>query len=211
MFELFAYFGKKQRDPTKRPTRQINILFNQTEHCSYFDKLAFGKKMRFEKMANTTIPLVILTWLRQLQEHVFKLPDHNLQADWSDLGQYFTQPLSKSVSKGVNHVHLSNATSPVVYRMTSFDNIIPRKKGKGTNKVVRSLSKWADRILCRNNEYGNDIVTQSIKEGETSIRKDYAMKKRTILNGLFRRRLNKKMKSKQSPRNHKNKNLKNNC
>ena len=178
LFELFAYFGEKQRDPEKRPTTQINIFFNKTEHCSYFDKLAFGKKMRFEKMANTTISLVIL--LRQLQEHVFKLADQNSQADWSDLGRYFTQPLNKAVSKGVNHVHLSNATSPAVNRMTSFDNIIPRKKGKGTNKVVRFLSKWADKILCRNNEYVDDIVTQSIKEGETSIRKNYAMKKRVI-------------------------------
>ena len=177
LFELFAYFGEKQRDPEKRPTTQINILFNKTEHCSYFDKLAFGKKMRFEKMSNTIIPLVILTWLRQLQEHFFLKTDHSKQADWSDLGRYFAQPQSKQVSKGMNHVHLSNATSPAVNRMTSFDNIIPRKKGKGTNKVVRSLCEWADRILCRNNEYVNDIVTQSIKEGETSIRKNYAMKK----------------------------------
>jgi hypothetical protein len=182
LFELFAYFGEKQRDPTKRPTTQLNILFENTEHCSYFDKLPFGKKMRFEKMANTTIPLVILTWLRQLQEHVFKLPDHSSQADWSDLGRYFTQPLNKAVSKGVNHVHLSNATSPVVHRMKSFDNIKPKKKGKGTDKVVRSLSEWADRILCRNNEYVEDIVTQSIKEGETSIRKNYAMKKKENFN-----------------------------
>ena len=166
LYELFAYFGEKTWDSEKRPTTQINILFDQTEHCSYFEKLGFGKKMRFEKMSNTIIPLVILTWLRQLQEHVFKLANQNSQADWSDLGRYFTQPLNKAVSKGVNHVHLSNATSPAVNRMTSFDNIIPRKKGKGTNKVVRFLSKWADKILCRNNEYVEDIVTQSIKEGE---------------------------------------------
>jgi hypothetical protein len=62
--------------------------------------------------------------------------------------------------------------------MKSFDDIKPKKKGKGTDKVVRSLCEWADRILCRNNEYVDDIVTQSIKEGETSIRKNYAMKKK---------------------------------
>jgi len=134
--------------------------------------------MRFEKMSNTIIPLVILTWLRQLQEHFFKLSDISSQADWSDLGRYFAQPQSKQVSKGVNHVHLSSATTQVVNRMKSFDDIKPKKKGKGTDKVVRSLCEWADRILCRNNEYVDDIVTQSIKEGETSIRKNYAMKKK---------------------------------
>ena len=167
LYELFAYFGEKTRDSEKRPTTQINILFDQTEHCSYFKKLGFGKKMRFEKMANTTISLVIL--LRQLQEHVFKLADQNSQADWSDLGRYFAQPQSKQVSKGMNHVHLSSATTQVVNRMKSFDDIKLKKKGKGTDKVVRSLCEWADRILCRNNEYVDDIVTQSIKEGETSI------------------------------------------
>jgi hypothetical protein len=178
LYELFAYFGEKKRDSEKRPTTQINILFDQTEHCSYFSKLGFGKKMRFEKMSNTIIPLVILTWLRQLQEHFFKLSDISSQADWSDLGRYFAQPQSKQVSKGVNHVHLSSATTQVVNRMKSFDDIKPKKKGKGTDKVVRSLCEWADRILCRNNEYVDDIVTQSIKEGETSIRKNYAMKKK---------------------------------
>ena len=167
--------------------------------------------MKFEKMPNTVIPLVILTWLRQLQEHVFKLPDQSSQADWSDLGRYVAQPQSKQVSKGVNIVHLSSATTQVVNRMKSFDDIKPKKKGKGTDKVVRSLCEWADRILCRNNEYVDDIVTQSIKEGETSIRKNYAMKKRMILNGMFRGRLNKKMKSKSSPRKNRNKSLKNNC
>lgn len=178
LFELFAYFGEKKRDSTKKPATQLTILFDKTEHCSYFEKLPFGKKNRFEKMDNTTIPLVILTWLRQLQEHVFKLPGSSSQADWSDLGRYFAQPPSKSVSKGVNHVHLSNANSPGVHKMKSFDDIKPKKKGKGTDKVVRSLFEWADRILSRDNKYVEDIVTHSIKDGETSIRKNYAMKKK---------------------------------
>ena len=62
--------------------------------------------------------------------------------------------------------------------MKTFDDIKPKKKGKGTDKVVRSLCEWADRILCRNNEYVEDIVTQSIEEEKTSIRKNYAMKRR---------------------------------
>ncbi len=72
LFELFSYFGKKQWDPSKSPTRLLDILFENTEHSSYFGKLPFGKRTKFEKMANTTIPLVILTWLHQLQEHFFR-------------------------------------------------------------------------------------------------------------------------------------------
>ncbi len=72
-------------------------------------------------------------FVRQLQEHVFKLPDHSSQADWSDLGRYYAQPTSKAVKKGVNHVHMANATSTVVHNMKSFGNIKPKKKGKGTD------------------------------------------------------------------------------
>ena len=86
LFELFSYFGKKQRDPSKSPTRLLNILFKNTEHSSYFGKLPFGKRTKFEKMANTTIPLVILTWLRQLQEHFFEQPENSPHIDWNDSG-----------------------------------------------------------------------------------------------------------------------------
>jgi len=178
LYQLFAYFGEKQRDPTNKPTTQMTILFDKTDHCAYFEKLGFGKKTRFEKMSNTILPLVILTWLRQLQEHVYKLPDHSSQTDWCDMGRYFTQPPNKAVSKGVNHVHLSKARSPAVQKMKSFEDVIPKKTGKGTEKVIRSLLKWADMILFRENEYVKDIVTHSFKEGETSIRNKYAMKKK---------------------------------
>ncbi len=50
LYKLFSYFGNKKRDSSKSPTRL---------------------RTKFEKMANTTIPLVILTWLRQLQEPFF--------------------------------------------------------------------------------------------------------------------------------------------
>jgi len=39
------------------------LVFKGTEHCSFFEKLPFGRRIKFEKMIITTIPLVILTWL----------------------------------------------------------------------------------------------------------------------------------------------------
>ena len=176
--ELFVYFGEKTRDPLKKPNDQINTLFEKTEHCSYFGKYGLGKKTRFEKMANTIIPLVILTWLRQLQEHFFLKTDHSKQADWSDLGRYISQPANKQVNKGMNHVHLTSVTK-VVHRMKSFHDIEPKKKGKGANKVVRSLLEWADMILCRDNNYVDEIVAQSLqKQGDTTSRKKYSMQQK---------------------------------
>jgi len=61
VFNLFSYFGDKQRDSSKKEEaeRLLQILFNKTEHSSYFGKLPFGKKTKFLKMENTTILLDI--------------------------------------------------------------------------------------------------------------------------------------------------------
>ncbi len=112
----------------KSPTRLLNIFFENTEHCSYFGKLPFGKKTKFEKMANTTIPLVILTWLHKLQEHFFKQPENNAQIDWNDSGRYCNVPVKFAVSKGVNHVHMSKANNKNAVKIESFDSIKPNKK-----------------------------------------------------------------------------------
>ena len=49
LYERFSYFDKKHRDSSKKLTRLLDILFKKTEHCSYFEKLPFGKKTKFEK------------------------------------------------------------------------------------------------------------------------------------------------------------------
>jgi hypothetical protein len=71
---------------------------------------------------------------------------------------------------------MSKARSQAVQRMKSFDDVIPKKTGKGTEKVIRSLLEWADMILFRKNV--EDMVPHSIKEGGTSIRNNYAMKQK---------------------------------
>jgi hypothetical protein len=63
--------------------------------------------------------------------------------------------------------------------MKSFHDIEPKKKGKGANKVVRSLLEWADMILCRDNNYVDEIVAQSLqKQGDTTSRKKYSMQQK---------------------------------
>jgi hypothetical protein len=137
LYQLFSYFGEKQRDPSKSPTHLLTVLFERTEHCSYFRKLPFGKRTKFEKMANTTIPLVILTWLRQLQEHFFKQPENNPQINWNDSGRYCNVPVKFAVSKGVNYVHMTKTNNKNAFKIESFDSIKPNKKS--SKKVVKSL------------------------------------------------------------------------
>ncbi len=110
-------------------------------------------------MANTTIPLVILTWLCQLQEHFFEQPENKSQIDWNDSGKYCNIPVKFAVSKSVNHVHMSKANNKNSTKIESFDSIKPDKKN--SKKVVKSLFEWAERILYRESVYVQDI-TKSI-------------------------------------------------
>jgi hypothetical protein len=67
LFNLFSYLGDKQWDPSKKEHAEelLTILFDKTLHNGYFGKLSFGSKDKFAKITNTTLPLVMLTWLRQ--------------------------------------------------------------------------------------------------------------------------------------------------
>jgi hypothetical protein len=59
--------GNKKWDTNKEEADCVlTILFQKTQHNSYLTKLPFGSKANFEKMPNTILPLVVLTWLRQL-------------------------------------------------------------------------------------------------------------------------------------------------
>lgn len=111
LFNLFSYFGEKQRDSSKKDEaeRLLEILFNKTEHNSYFGKLPFGKKTKFLKMESTTIPLVILTWLRQLQEHFYRQPTLSKSNDWSDHGRYCNATQKLAVKKSVNNIYMAKA------------------------------------------------------------------------------------------------------
>jgi hypothetical protein len=90
LFTLMSYFWKKQQDSSKKEEadRLLQILFNKTEYSRYVGKLPFGKKTKFLKMKNTTTPLVILTWLQQLEEHFYQQPTKSKIIDWNDNGRY---------------------------------------------------------------------------------------------------------------------------
>ena len=66
----------------KEPAEELlTILFDKTLHNGYFGKLPFGSKDKFVKTTNTTLPLVVLTWLRQLEEYFYKIGDTNESRD----------------------------------------------------------------------------------------------------------------------------------
>ncbi len=116
----------------------MTILFSKTLHNSYFTKLPFGSKANFEKMPNALLPLIILTWLRQLQEYFFEINDSKEAADWNKYGKYCAVRASQ-VDKDfpLDSVHMMKANSSGNVKVESFEYIKP---DKANNKlVIKSL------------------------------------------------------------------------
>ncbi len=121
----------------------LTILFDKTPHNGYFGKLPIGSKDKFAKMTNTTLPLFVLMWLRQLEEYFYKIGDTNESRDWNAHVKYC--PVK------ARNIHMIKANSTAVTKITSVQWIKPDIKNN--KKVVKYLEEWAAKILCRDNNY----------------------------------------------------------
>jgi hypothetical protein len=114
----------------KKNTEHIlTILFDRTLHNRYFAKLPFGSRDIFAKMTNTTLALVILMWLRQLQEYFYKIGDANENGDWNVHGKYCPVK-AKHVSREfpLDNMYMIKANSTAVTKITSVQLITPNNK-----------------------------------------------------------------------------------
>jgi hypothetical protein len=73
-------------------------LFNKTLHVGHWSKVQFGTVKKFAARHNNTLTLVVLTWLRQLQQYFFDTA-LNKNGGWSKMGKYCgmaTNPLKNT-------------------------------------------------------------------------------------------------------------------
>ncbi len=153
----------------------LTILFHKTLHSGYFAKLPFGSKEKFEKMHNTILPLVVLTWLHQLQEHFYEIGDNKESGDWNVHGKYCAVS-ANNVSKDflLDNVHMTKANSTSLVKVDSVTYIKPN--GKPHKTVVKSLEEWVAKTLCQDNDY-----VQNIAKSDDKTKKRF---KRTEKHGL---------------------------
>ncbi len=122
LFNLFSYLGNKQRDPSKEEQAEchLTILFDRTLHNGYFAKLPLGSRDKFAKITNITLPLVVLTWLCQLQEYFYKIGDTNEDGDWNTHGKY-APVKARHVTREfpLDNMHMMKANSTAVAKITS--------------------------------------------------------------------------------------------
>jgi hypothetical protein len=78
LHKTFSYLTDKKLPQNKEDAMKVlDILFTKTEHNSYFTKIDFGSRKRILQSDNPTLYLVVLTWLRQLQQCFYEYNDVN--------------------------------------------------------------------------------------------------------------------------------------
>jgi hypothetical protein len=94
LFTTFIYLSNRTNNEHKiKATKMLDLLFDKTDHCSYFGKLNLGSKKKFKTLNNSSLYLLILTWLRQLQQYFYSFEGRgDSVGDWNKYGKYYGTP-----------------------------------------------------------------------------------------------------------------------
>jgi len=142
---LFKYFSNTQDDEHKNAAISLlDILLTKTAHSSYFTKLPpFGVRQKFVHIDKPILYLVILTWLRQLQQHFFNLNETDSKRDWNKKFGRYCGTSSANKYKNLGYIHMSKATTDELRLVDSFACFVPSK----SSCCITSLLQWAAQIL----------------------------------------------------------------
>ncbi len=150
--QTYIQYIKDPKDSTYETAETVNkSLFNKTLHSSYFLRCKFADvdKVLWKDDVKVTIPIIILTWLRQLQQG---FNEQTTTTCWSILGNYtLIENIPKGDSKDqLGLVYLSKPHTPeTLEKVKSYTDIKPDKtfEATETNYTIKSLEMWAMMLL----------------------------------------------------------------
>jgi hypothetical protein len=125
----------------------------------------------FNGRQNKTLTLVVLTWLRQLQQYFLQRPN-NKNGDWSKLGKYCgttTNPLKNTAP--LANINFSQYLQQLVSEQ--FTLVKDFKSLENRDGVCMSLKEWALRILTPAKKFPLENLYN--KDKETSRSFDHAI------------------------------------
>jgi hypothetical protein len=136
--------GDEDKDNKKYATTTHELLMRQTLHTGVFHKCSFAKVEMpvWNNDVKYMIPIVILTWLRQLEEYFFQYEKET----WAVLGDYLGN--EKAEPKNPFRKVVLKNKSGQTYRVREYSDIKPDKTFKKKRKAVStSLEEWAMCLL----------------------------------------------------------------
>jgi hypothetical protein len=160
LFEYFSNMNANDEEQKKEATNILDILLNSTAHSSYFNKLPFGKKTKLVHIDKPILYLVVLTWLRQLQQHFFNQNETDNKRDWHKKFGRYCATNTTNKNKFLGYIHMSKAKSITPTPVKSFDCFIPSK----SKNCITSLLQWAAQILSQDISFLSETADDDMKE-----------------------------------------------
>jgi hypothetical protein len=144
--DLLTFYSDKTKNVAYQSgaSTAVDVLFDSTDHSSYFGKHSFGSKTKFDTSIDPILYLVVLTWSRQLQQFFFEIDDTDVRRDWNKYGRYYGTKKLNQGDFGLGYMHMSTADGnekTLIFHISCFR---PDEKRKG---VISSLEEWAARLL----------------------------------------------------------------
>jgi hypothetical protein len=148
LFATFTYLSDRTNNKHReKATKTLDLLFvfDRTDHNSHFGKLNLGSKAKFKTLNNSSLYLLILTWLRQLQEYFYNFEGGGGSAsDWNKYGKYYCTPTPMKDAPLANiNMAQKNGERTAVINVKIFE---PDHR----DGVCVSLEEWAARIFKPN-------------------------------------------------------------
>ncbi len=146
MFATFTYLSDRTNNKHReKATKILDLLFDRTDHNSYFGKLNLGSKAKFKTLNNSSLYLLILIWLRQLQEYFYNFEGGGDSAgDWNKYRTYYGTPTPMKDAPLANiNMAQKNGERTAVIDVNFFE---PDHR----DGVCVSLEEWAARIFKPN-------------------------------------------------------------
>jgi hypothetical protein len=120
----------------------LDTLFNNTDHNGYFNKVNIAGKQKFNHDPIPILNLVILPYLRQLQQLFYAVGDTVIQRDWNEHGRYFGTSKTTKDLKNLGGMSTANSGDRVLITDVSYF-----KPDEDRKDVIPSLEEWAARLL----------------------------------------------------------------
>ena len=144
--DLLTFYSDKTKNVAYQSgaSTAVDVLFDSTDHSSYFGKHSFGSKTKFDTSIDPILYLVVLTWSRQLQQFFFEIEDTDEKRDWNVYGRYYGTLKQSRSDIGLGYMHMSTADSTektLILNMSFF------RPDENRRDVISSLEEWAARLL----------------------------------------------------------------
>ncbi len=142
---IFTNMQTKNPDLKRRATEILDILFINTIHSGHWSHVQFGMRQKFFQQNNRILSLIVLAWLRQLQQFFLNEDKNDKNGDWTIFGKYTGTTSNHLRDTPLANINFSSASSPnILTQITKLTQFKPSEEIKG---VWTSLEEWALHIL----------------------------------------------------------------